>query len=197
MPAGTGVCVVKTLPRAHRLDGRLERQPAGHELADALEAEEPRVALVHVEHVGLQAERAQGADAADAEHDLLAQAVVLVAAVEAVGDGDAVGGVARDVGVEHVERDAPDVRPPHVGLHRVAGEVDRDLDARVDEAERQRCEVGHALLLPAVGVEALAEVPLGVHQPDRDERDAEVGRRLEVVAGEDRRGRPSTAARPR
>ena len=162
----------------------LERQPGGDELADALEAEEAGVALVRVEHVGLEAEGAQGAHAADAEHDLLAQAVVLVAAVEAVGDGDAVGGVALDVGVEHVQRDAPDVGAPHVGLDRVAGEVDGDLDAGVGEAERLRREVGDALLLPAVGVEALAEVALGVQQADGDERHAEVRRRLEVVAGE-------------
>ena len=45
-------------------------------------------------------------------------------------------------------------------------------------------ELGDALLLPAVGVEALAEVALGVEQPDADERHAEVGRRLEVVAGQ-------------
>ena len=51
-------------------------------------------------------------------------------------------------------------------LHGVAGEVDGDLDAGVDEAERQRGEVGDALLLPAVGVEALAEVALGVEQAD-------------------------------
>jgi hypothetical protein len=111
--------------------------------------------------------------------------VVLVTPVEAVGDGDAVGGVALDVGVEHVERDAPDVGAPDVGLDQIAGQVDGDLDAGVDEPQRQRREVGHALLLPALGVEALAEVALGVHQPDGDQRHAEVGRGLEVVAGED------------
>ena len=119
---------------ARRLDGGGERQPRCHELADPLEAEEAGVALVGVEHVGLQAEGAQRPDAADAEHDLLAQPVVLVAAVEAVGDGDAVGGVALDVGVQQVQRDAPDVGPPDVAAHRVAGEVDGDLDAGVDEA---------------------------------------------------------------
>ena len=115
MPAGTGVWVVNTPPPRDGLDGGGERQPGGDELADPLEAEEPGVALVGVEHVRLEAEGAQRPHAADAEHDLLAQAVVLVAAVEAVGDGDAVGRVALDVGVEQVERDAPDVGPPHVG----------------------------------------------------------------------------------
>ena len=49
------------------------------------------MALVAVEHLRVDPEGPQGAHAADAEDDLLAQAVVRVAAVEAVGDGDAVG----------------------------------------------------------------------------------------------------------
>ena len=53
------------------------------------------------------------------------------------------------------------------------------------EREVGEIEVGVILLLPALGVEALAEVALGVQQADADERDAEVGRRLEVVTGED------------
>ena len=118
MPAGTGVWVVNTPPPRDRLDGGGERQPGADELADPLEAEEAGVALVGVEHLGLEAEGAQRPHPADAEHDLLAQPVVLVAAVEAVGDGDAVGGVALDVGVEQVQRDAPDVGAPDVGSAR-------------------------------------------------------------------------------
>ena len=114
MPAGTGVWVVNTPPPRTASMAASNGRPCGDQLADPLEAEEAGVALVGVEDVGLQAERAQGAHAADAEHDLLAQAVVLVAAVEAVGDGDAVGGVAGDVGVEEVQRDAADVGPPDV-----------------------------------------------------------------------------------
>ena len=99
----------------------------------------------------------------------------LVAAVEAVGDGDAVGRVALDVGVEQVQLDAADVGPPDVGLDRVAGEVDGDLDAGVGERRATAAsKSADALLLPAVGVEALAEVALGVQQADADERHAEV-----------------------
>ena len=52
----------------------------------------------------VQAERAQHAHAADAEHDLLAQAVVLVAAVEVVGERRSGLGVLRQVGVEQQDR---------------------------------------------------------------------------------------------
>ena len=169
---------------ADDLDGGVEGQTLAHELADALQPEEPGVALVGVEHVRGQPERAQGAHATDAEDDLLAQTVVLVAAVQAIGDRDAVRRVAGDVGVEQVQRDSTDVGAPDVDLDLVAGEVDGELDARVDEAEGVGREVGDALLLPAAGVEALAEVALRVQQADADERNAEVRGGLEVIAGE-------------
>ncbi len=64
---------------------------AGDELVDAFKAEEAGVALVGVEDSGARmpgqlAEAADRAHAADAGQDLLADAVVLVAAVEPVGD---------------------------------------------------------------------------------------------------------------
>src|SRR5207247_3252388 len=61
------------------------------------------------------AQRAEGAQAADAKDDLLADAHVVVAAVEPAGDRPVLGAVLRDVGVEQVQRhpadlDAPDAR---------------------------------------------------------------------------------------
>ena len=64
----------------------------------------------------------------------------------------------------------------------------RSTETRTPVAQRQRhgvrVEVGIALLLPAVVGEALAEVAVPVEEADADERHAEVGRRLQVVAGE-------------
>ena len=131
MPAGTGVWVVNTPPARTAWMAALNDIPAATCSRTRSRPRKPAWPSLVWNTVGLEAEGAQGAHAADAEHDLLAQAVVLVAAVEAVGDGDAVGGVALDVGVEHVELDAADVGPPHVGLDRIAGEVDRHLDAGV------------------------------------------------------------------
>ena len=134
MPAGTGVWVVKTRAAAHGLDGlgegeaRRRRPPA-----DALEAEEAGVALVGVEHLGVDAERVEGPHAADAEEDLLAQAVLGVAAVEPVGDRRGARRVVRlDVGVEQVERHPADVGPPHPGdaAARRPGRPDADAVAR-------------------------------------------------------------------
>ncbi len=74
-------------PGAHRLDGRVRVQAlALDQPPDALQAEEAGVALVGVEDLRLQAERLQRAHPADAEQDLLPQAVLAAAAVEPVGD---------------------------------------------------------------------------------------------------------------
>ena len=131
------------------------------------------------------AERVEGPHPADAEEDLLAQAVLGVAAVEAVGDRADVGRVLVDVGVEQVERDAADLGLPDPGDEGLAGQV--DLDPHVlarREGHRVRVEVGVALLLPAVDRQRLAEVAVPVEEADADEGHAEVAGRLEVVAGE-------------
>ena len=80
--------------------------------------------------------------------------------------------------------DAADVDAPHPDLHLDVGEIDGDLHARSAARRAPGVDAGVRLLLPAVGVEVLVEVPLGVQQPDADERHAEVGRRLQMVAGE-------------
>ena len=143
LPAGTGVCVVKTVDARSRCQRVVARELLVlDELAQPLELEERRVALVHVEDRRLEAERAQRAHAADAEHELLAEPVragrrrrarsVIVARPVRV---------AVDVGVEEVERHAPDLRAPDLRAHGdERAVVVRDLDRRRDRAlelERQ------------------------------------------------------------
>ena len=120
MPAGTGVWVVNTVPArtaasawsksrpspvtSSRMRSR-PRKPAWPSLVWNTSARGGRSAAV----------RAHGAHAADAGQDLLPDAVVLVAAVEAVGDAAQVRVVLLDVGVEQQQRDAADLRPPDLG----------------------------------------------------------------------------------
>ena len=73
--------------------------------------------------------------------------------------------------------------PPRVSIS-----IDDGLAVGADGGlHRQLVDVGLEVLfvLPAVLVEALAEVALAVEEADADERDAEVGGALDVVAGED------------
>ena len=95
-----------------------------HQLAHPLQPEEAGVALVGVEHLRVEPERLQRAHAADAEQDLLADAVLGVAAVQAVGHRATFRGVAVDVGVQQVQPDPADVGPPDLGLEGLAGQVD-------------------------------------------------------------------------
>ena len=117
MPAGTGVWVVKTVPARQTCEGLVEAEPLVGVLADALQAEEPGVALVGVEDLGrgVPAQRAEGphrAHPADAEQQLLAQPVVAAAAVQPVGDLVQVGLVLLHVGVEQQQRHAADLGHP-------------------------------------------------------------------------------------
>ena len=162
-----------------------------HPLAGALEGEERDVALVHVPHRRVDAEGPQGADAADAVHDLLAQAHLAAAHVENAGDRPVGRVVQRDVGVEHQHRHEADLHLPHRRVDDAAGEVDghgEDTAARgLHREHRQAGEVvvGVRVLLEAVRVDRLAEVAGAVEEAHADEGHAEVARRLAVVAGED------------
>ncbi len=169
------MCVVKTV------EARTSSSAAGKESprssTSARARSRPRKAACPSfmwKTVGLEPELAQRPHAADAEHELLADPVLTVAAVQHVGH----------LGLEQVEAHAADVRAPDPGGDRLAGELDRDRDRLEHEAEPLRVELRVARLLPVV-LERLLEVALPVEQADSDQRDAEVGGRLEVVAGED------------
>src|SRR2546428_4300394 len=69
-------------------EGHLTRSP---ELPDPLDCAEEAVSLVEMKHARVETERAQDTNAADAEHDLLAQATVRFGHVEAVGRGGTAG----------------------------------------------------------------------------------------------------------
>ncbi|MNS67621.1 hypothetical protein D3C72_1008770 [compost metagenome] len=175
-----------------RLEGLVEVQAVVLDhLADALEAQEGRVALVHVPGGRLDAEGAERAHAADAEDDLLGDAHVVVAAVELRAEAAVFGGVAVDVGVQEVDRDAADLDAPDLGEDGAAGQLDVDDDlvavGRGGRLDRQLGEVELVVLglLHAVGAQLLTEVALVVEQAHRHEGDVQVARGLAVVAGQD------------
>ena len=78
--------------------------------------------------VGLRPIALQRAHAADAQHDLLADARVDVAAVERIGDVAILRQhVLRNVGVEQVQRDAADVELPDLDVDVAGGQLHGDL----------------------------------------------------------------------
>ena len=169
----------------------------GDQLTDAFGAEEPGVPLVHVEHLGRGqpldgGESANRPHPADAGQDLLLDAVFLVAAVQPVGDAAQVVLVFRDVGIQQQQRNPADLRDPdprpqprgvrqrQLDQHRITGGVG-------EQPQRQPLRVQRriGLVLPAVSGQRLPEVPGAVVQADRDQRHAQIGRGLQVVAGQD------------
>ncbi len=189
--------------RAHRLGqlGRDAGQAApAHLLVAQLDDQQRGMALVHVEAPQrVVAERTQHAHAGDAQHDLLAQAVGLVAAVEVVGDATVLVGVARHVGVEqqhrhHMAADADDLVPPGAHDHLAPGDAHAHARRGLDQCRLGAPRPGLLALL-AVGVEPLAEIALAVHQRDRDHRHAAVGGRAHGVAGQ--HAQPAAVGRQR
>src|SRR5207342_2906519 len=109
-------------------DRLTEGEAARDQLAHPLQPEEAGMTLVGVEDLRVEAEGLQGPHPADAEEDLLADAVLGVSAVEPVGHGPALWGVPVHVAVEQVQLDAADVGPPDLGPQGLAGQIDRDAD---------------------------------------------------------------------
>ena len=149
------------------------------------------MALVHVEDGGRDPRRRQRADAADPQQDLLADPHLAVASVEHAGDVAGIGGVAVDVGVQQQQGhaahlDAAQGRPDEVV-------ADPHLDHHGPPVgawlvgQRQVAPVGGGVALPLAAVRAqrLAEVAAPVEQPHPRQRHAQVGGRLQVVAGQD------------
>src|SRR3569832_1913881 len=169
----------------------IERQAALHVLAYALENLECGVAFVDVPDGRLEAERAQRAYAADAEHDLLLDARVDVAAVQLIGDGAVDVVVLRHVAVEQIKADVAGLRLPHLEQHKPNNDGDKHVQlltvAVVRGLHRQLIEIGGRVVgdLFAVAVEGLREITLAIEHAHGDERNAEVARRLAVIARED------------
>ena len=143
------------------------------------------MAFVGVEDLRVVAQRAQHPYSTDAQHDFLAQAVLGVAAIQPIGDRRDLGAVGGQRRIEQIQLDATDLHEPRRNVHRFTGEFERDLLAGVGQCKAMGVEAWEAFFLISVGVEPLAEVALGVEQPNGHERETEVGGGLQVVAGED------------
>ena len=159
------------------------------------------MALVGVEHfrrgaAGELLEGAQGLDPAHAQQELLLQAVVAAAAVQAVGDAARGLVVARNVGVQQQQRNTPDVGAPDVRQQPAAvGERQRDLEGLAvavggglaQQGQRQPVRIQDRIgfLLPGVAGQGLLEIAGLVEQADADQRHAQVRGCLQVVAGKD------------
>ncbi len=176
---------------ARRIEGHGEGDLLpGHMAARPLQHGECGMAIVQVEHIGLQAGGFQQAPAADAQHQFLAQAHLVVAAIEFAGDQPRDGWIGGVIGIEQqqaIEADPglpaaqPDLQPRQLygqPQRRAAGvmqRLDGHLPGVVDRVQR---------LLSAVRADALAEVAVLPEHAHRGDRHAEVAGGLELVPGD-------------
>ncbi len=168
-----------------------EPRLGSHELAGPLDEQEGRVPLVQMPDRRLDAERTQGANAADAEDQLLAEAHLPPADVQDVGDRPIRWIIGRNVRVEEEDRSPPDLRHPYRGVHGAVGDLHAHLERRpvacAGATHRQLggIEIGLGVLLVPIGVDLLTEVAAAVEEADADERERGIRRRLAVVARQD------------
>src|SRR5665213_2322806 len=98
-----------------------------HQNSNSLDSQECGMPFVHVIDGGAEAQRLKRAQAADAEHNLLLDALVIVAAIEMIGDLAILRrSVLRGVAVDKVELDAAHVDAPDLQEHLDAAEIDAD-----------------------------------------------------------------------
>ena len=146
------------------------------------------MALVHVVDGRLIAECGEHAGAAHAEDGFLAEAVVAIAAVEAVGEIAVFGVIYVQVSVEQVDADlaagyALDGVTEGADGDGTAFDLDGDPGLLGFRVERDVPGLGFFGLL-AVGGEVLAEVAFPMGEGNGDQREAHVGGGAEGVAGE-------------
>src|SRR5581483_4473275 len=84
-----------------------------------------------------------------------------------------------------VERHRANVLAPYARADRAPAQIELDSDRLEREPALGRVDRHVVLGLRSGRVEPLLEVAAAVEEPDPDERDAELGRALQVVAGED------------
>ena len=189
-PAGTGVCVVKIVVRRTSSSASSNDLPSSMYSRMRCRTTKPACPSFRWKTDGVEPERAQDADAADAEDDFLLDAHLAIAAVEAGRELAIPGRVLLEVGVEQIQLRAPEPHAPHRDEHRSIAERHRDdaglavgcgcrLDRRVGPVQ-----LFVRLFLPPFGRDVLVEVALRIHEADADERHAEVAGLLAVVAGQ-------------
>src|SRR5512132_363336 len=91
------------------LDRLSERRALLYQLAGQLKHQEGRVALVHMPDGRVESHLSQRADAANAQHNLLRDAHLLVAAVEPRRQLAILWAIGVDVGIHQEQRDAPNL----------------------------------------------------------------------------------------
>ena len=151
--------------------------------------------LVGVPGLGFHTERAQHANAAHAQQPLLSQPHCRPARIQSRQQRPIVGVIFFQIRIEQIHRYPSNLHAPRTNMDIATKRVDgHEMSRAILARERhqrdpvERDGIGR-VLLPAVGPDSLIEIAVTIQDAHRDHGDAEVGRSLKMVTGED----PETA----
>ena len=126
--------------------------------------------------------------AADAEHDFLIDSHFRIAAVEIRGNHPVRRRIARNIRIQQIQFYPSDIRAPNLCLHASSGilhaDRQRPLAFFADQLDRHIVKIvlNILFLLPAVGIEVLAEIAVLIQKADAHYRYPQVGCGLKMVA---------------
>src|SRR5437879_1619983 len=147
------------------------------------------MAFVHVKDCRAEPEGADEPHTPDTQDNLLPDSGIHIPAVGKRREAAEVVRVLCDIRIEQIERASSHTHSPGLEIDhaRPDGHAAEEgfTGGRLHEFDRDGRGVGRrvALLLIACRVDMLLEVSLAVEEPDTDEGQAEIARRLEVIPG--------------
>ena len=143
--------------------------------------------LVQMHKPRIDAQRRERAHATDAEQRVLREARDRIRDIQLRGDPPLKTTVPRHISVEQEQRHPADSHPPDLSPHLPPTNRQRNHQRPpVNTAHQGRrkplgIDINPVLLLPAGHLQALTEIPLAVHQPDRDQRQRAIRSLLEKI----------------
>ena len=161
-----------------------------HALANRFQDRKSAVPFVQVKNTRGDAKRFQSAQSTHAQKQFLVHANAAIAAVQTRGHLAVFGGIAFHVRVEEKQIAAAHFHAPDFGVDRTMAGInlhhDRSAVFSDGRFHGKLVDIGLEVLfvLPAVAIETLAEISLAIKQAHADQRDAEIGGALDVIAGQ-------------
>src|SRR5579864_2156570 len=166
---------------ARRPERLSEQQPRpALERPCPLDHDKGGIPLVQVADLGLRRDRFDDAPAGDPENQLLEKSDLTASLVKPSGDATIGRAVERIVGIEKVERNAPDLRLPNPQHQHSPWEREWNVQPRAVGTARRTDRQGAGvvgrvtLLLPPAGIDALSEIAIAIEQADADRRYSEM-----------------------
>ncbi len=147
------------------------------------------MSFVHVKNFRLDPERVQRIDAADAEYDLLSHSHFEIAAVKLRRDKPISRVVLRNIGVEQIKLNAPDVKFPKAGVNIAVQNLHCNQQRGIimpnfADWQMMKVLIKTDRVLDSVLVDFLPKISVPIEQPDGNKVQIEIAGRFAMVAGE-------------